>query len=330
MMNKLKCFLQLKGNFANAGKTTLLFLCPFLLFACNSKTTTDKHTDTLTSGLVSISVDESFEPIIKQEIIVFENSYPDANIIPIYTNEVEAINLLLKDSVRLAIATRTLTESEKKYLENRKFFAREVKLATDGIAIIINNQNKDSLITVTQLRKIMTGEVTEWKEIYPDSPLGKLKLIFDNTNSSTVRFAIDSICREKSLSENLFAQQTNAKVIEYISNHVNAIGVIGVSWVANKADTTRLSFLDNVTLMSVSEEKTATPQNSYKPYQAYLALHQYPLTRDVYAILTDPRNGLPSGFLSFMSSDIGQKVILKEGIVPATQVVRIVNVKEDF
>ena len=289
-----------------------------------------KETDTLTSGTIKISVDESFEPIIKQEIIVFENKFLDATIIPIYTNEVEAINLLLKDSVRLAITTRKLTEQEKQHIETRKMFAREVKLATDGIAIITNKQNKDTLITVSQLRKIMTGEVTQWNEIFPDSPLGNIELVFDNPNSSTVRFAIETICNGKPLSEKLFAQHTNPEVIEHVAQNKNAIGVIGVSWIGNKADSTRLSFLDNITLMSVSAEKTATSANSFKPFQYYLNSGDYPLTRDVFAISTDPKNGLPTGFVSFLTSDIGQKIILKEGLVPATQIIRIVNVKENF
>lgn len=63
--------------------------------------------------------------------------------------------------------------------------------------------------------------------------------------------------------------------------------------------------------------------NSFKPWQAYLALKEYPLIRDVYVILTDPRQGLASGFTGFLTSDRGQRIILKAGIVPATQPVRI-------
>ena len=84
-------------------------------------------TDTYSSGVISIAADESFEPIIQEEIDVFESLYPLAGIVPRYTTEVEAINLLLKDSVRLAIATRTLTEEEMNSFHSRKFFPREIK-----------------------------------------------------------------------------------------------------------------------------------------------------------------------------------------------------------
>jgi len=292
-----------------------------------------QNLSTVSSGKVTISVDESFEPIIAKEILVFENKYQEAEVSAIYTDEINAIDLLLKDSVQLAITTRKLTESEKKLLlENKKLFAREVKLATDGIAIITNLKNTDTLISVPQLQQIMTGEITKWNEIYPSSKLGNMVLVFDNTHSSTVRFAIDSICKGKSLSKNLYAQKTNEEVIEYVSKTPNAIGVIGVSWLGNKSDSLRLSFINNVKLMSINRVGTPNEYNTYQPFQAYLALQQYPLTRDVYAIITEPRNGLATGFLSFLCSHIGQLVILKEGIVPEYgQVnVRSVSIKEDY
>ena len=76
-------------------------------------------TDTTSSGVIEISADESFAPVLNQEIDVFENEYDQASIIPIYKSEVDAINLLLQDSVYLAITTRTLTEGENAALEQK-------------------------------------------------------------------------------------------------------------------------------------------------------------------------------------------------------------------
>jgi len=305
---------------------SLLFI--LFLFSCQNKSK-DGQTDTYTSGVISIAVDESFQPIIQEELDVFEAMFPLAGIVPHYTNEVDAINKLLKDSVRLAIATRPLSSNETKYLNSKKFFPEAIKLATDGIALIINNQNPDSLISVDDLKKILTGEAQNWKDIYPSSKLGKLQLVFDNPNSSTVRFAIDSICKGKPLSAALNAQKTNKEVINFVSKTPNAIGIIGVNWLANRKDTTNLSFKEGIRVMAVSGENIATSENSYKPYQAYLFYGYYPLSRNIYIILNDPRGALPSGLTSFLTSDRGQRIILKSGLVPATQPVRIVNIKDE-
>ena len=63
--------------------------------------------------------------------------------------------------------------------------------------------------------------------------------------------------------------------------------------------------------------------------EAYLYYGNYPLARPIYAILNDPRNGLPWGFTSFMTSDKGQRIILKSGLVPATQPIRVVHVNDE-
>ena len=305
--------------------TCLLFVLAFV--SCQTKNK-DKFTDTLTEGVIPITVDENLRPIIEEELDVFESLYPKAGIVPTYTDEVDAINLLLKDSVRLAIATRPLSVNEEASLVSKKFAPRSYKLATDGIALIINNRNSDSLITVSQIKKILTGKTFNWNEIYPRSKLGPILVVFDNKNSSTVRFAIDSICKGEPLSDKMSAQKTNLEVIDFVSKTPNAIGVIGVNWLGNRKDTTNLSFKSEIRVMAVTSENEATMINTYKPFQAYLFYGYYPLTRSIFIILNDPRSSLPSGLTTFLTSDKGQRIILKSGLVPATQPVRIVHIKD--
>jgi len=305
--------------------TCVLFV--LILVSCQNKVK-DKFTDTYNSGTIKIAVDENFQPIIQEEIDVFEAMNPKAGIKPQYTNEVDAMNLLLKDSVRVVIATRPLSDNEMKYFKSKTFYPHSYKFATDGIALIVNNHNSDSLITMGQIRKILTGEVTNWNELYPKSKLGKFQVVFDNKNSSTVRYAIDSICNGKPLSKNLFAQNTNTEVIKFVSKTPNSIGIIGVNWLGNEKDTTNLSFKPEIRVMAVTGDATATVANTYKPFQAYLFYGYYPLTRNIFVIVNDPRGSLPSGFTQFLTSERGQRIILKSGLVPATQPVRIVHVKD--
>lgn len=298
-----------------------------LLSACQGKPK-DGLTDTYTSGVIAIAADESFRPIVQEEIDVFEGMFPLAGIVPRYVTEVEAVNLLLKDSLRLAITSRRLTPEEMNSFHSRKFYPQEIKIATDGLALITHRGNRDTLITMKDIRRILTGDAKRWKDIYPDSRLEDIRLVFDHKNSSTVRFAVDSICKGASLSDRVKALKTNKEVIEYVARTPDAIGVIGVNWLSDKNDSTGLSFSKEVQVMSVSAADKATPENSFKPYQAYLFYGDYPLARSIYALLNDPRSALAWGFASFLSSDRGQRIILKSGLVPATQPVRVVNVKD--
>ena len=246
-----------------------------LVGACRSKTE-DNCIDTPTSGVIKIAVDESFQPVIDQEIGVFESIYTLAGIIPQYCSEVEAIDLLLKDSVRMAVTTRKLTSEERVTLENRKFFPKEIKIATDGIALIVNDQNQDSLISREEIQQIVSGEITSWKELGITSSPGKLQLVFDHPNSSTVRYVLDSLCPDRKLSDCLRAEKTNRRVIDYVAQNPEAMGVVGVSWLQNPEDSTNLSFLKQVKVLGVSRHRPAMSFNSFKPWQAYLALKEYP------------------------------------------------------
>lgn len=297
-------------------------------FSC-SREKKDKYTDTLTEGVISVAVDETFAPILQDEIAVFESVFPKAGIVPVFTTEGNAIELLLKDSVRMAITTRALSDKELKSLQARKFQPRLYRLASDAIALVVNKSNTDTLITVDQLRQILLGKVTNWNQIYPNSSLGKIVTVFDNANSSTVRYAIDSVCGGQPLATNLNAQSTNREVLEYVAKTPQAIGIVGVNWLANKVDTTNLSFNDIVKVMSVSNETVATIEGSYKPFQAYMFYDSYPLTRNIFIILNDPRSSLPTGFTSFLTSQRGQRIILKSGLLPATQPLRVVHVKDE-
>ena len=300
-----------------------------ILTSCGSKRSSGPS-DTPTSGTTIISVDETFQPIIDAEIAVFESIYPQAGIIVKYGDEISTFNLLLRDSVRAAIATRSLTLRERESFESRKLFPKETKIATDGIAIIVNRTNKDSLFSVQTLRNIFTGKITRWKELNPASTLGNIKVMFDHPQSSTVRFVIESVCKGDTLSAQLRSQLSNTDVVGYVAADPNALGIIGVSWVSNRRDTLCMGFLDHVKVAGISLESVATRYNSYQPYQAYIATGQYPLCRDVYVLLTEPRSGLASGFTSFLASDRGQRIILRSGIMPATQTVRLVNLRENL
>lgn len=300
-----------------------------VLASCNNKKSNSPD-DTPTSGVIAIASDDCFAPIMEEEIAVFESIYKEAGIVPYFSGETETINRLLHDSTRLAIASRPLTPQETAYMNNKKLFPNSIHIATDAIALIVNKQNTDSLLGIPVLKEILTGKIKEWRELTPDNRSGKIEVVFDHPNSGTVRYAIDSICGGESLAGNLHAMKENRQVINYVSQTPGALGIIGANWISNPLDTTCMSFSDNITVMAVSRYKKATVANSYKPYQAYIALNEYPMTRSVYLILSEPRMGLASGFMTFITSDRGQRIILKSGILPATQPVRLVNVRDQL
>ena len=288
-----------------------------LLWSCHNKPKNGR-TDTYSSGTMTFVSDESFSPIIEEAREVFEHTYPQATIKPIYTNELDGINMLMERKVWLTVASKRLRESQIKNLKDRKYVARCIPIAYDGLALIVNNENPDTCISIKDIKRVLTGEVTKWSEVYPNSKLGDFDVVFDNAKSSTVHFCIDSILGGKPISSpKVEAVKKSAEVINYVSAHKNAIGIIGSNWLNDARDSTNVTFKKNIRVVSVSRLDEATPMNSWKPYQFYIYNGNYPLVRTIYAICTDPRQGLPWGFCNFLQSPIGQKIFFKAGLLPA-------------
>jgi len=314
-------------------KALLVLVSALFLFAltgCKQSKEKDKYSsDTPTTGEISIAVDETYSPVINDVLPVFHSLYKFANIQVRYLPEVDALNLLLKDSVRLAIVSRPLSAKEMDYFHAKKFFPKIIPFAIDGIAVLVNPANPDTLFSVETIRKIMMGEITSWKQLNAKSPLGKVKVIFDNPKSSIVRFIVDSITKSGNLSSQLSSMQSNLDVVNFVSGNPDAIGLIGVSWVSNRNDPKSLSFLRKIKVAGISVSEPALPENSYQPYQAYIATGKYPFTRFLYAVLSEPRPGLGTGFATFLASDKGQRIIQKTGILPYTLPLRMVHIVDE-
>ena len=293
----------------------------FFLFSfgsCKKNKPKDKWDDTLYTGIIKVACDENFSYLMEAEIASFEaNSNYQATIFPVYSNESEVINMMLDDSVRLVLTTRKLNSLEQRTVKEKKMFVRENLIAYEGISLIINKANQDSLIGIPTLRKILLGEITEWSQINPESPLGTIRVIFDSNRSGTLRYIVDSIAKTTNLSSNLYAMQSSEELIEKVCQLPNAIGIVGYNIIINK-DNWRIPDLQNkLRLMRVGKEENANLQNTFYPFVGDIKSEDYPLWRAIYILLSDPRSGLSSGFSIFLANDIGQTVILKSGLFPA-------------
>ncbi|MFV0471914.1 MAG: PstS family phosphate ABC transporter substrate-binding protein [Paludibacteraceae bacterium] len=306
----------------------LTLLVSVFMLSCTKEKKDKNSENTLHSGYIKIAVDETMANVMRSETEVFEGLYP-AKIDVVYAPENDAVKMLLEDSVRLAVTARPLSAQELKYLRDKTFRPNSIRIAIDAVAVIIHPSNPDSIINVQNLKRILTGEVKNWNQIYPSSTLGNIQVVFDNTNSSIVRYIADSVCRDKPLSKNLNALNLNREVVEYISKTPNAMGLIGVSLISNEYDSISQDFNKKIQVMRVSTSEHPDRTNSVQPYQYYMYTMKYPLTRDIYILLNDPRGELPKGFTNFVAGDKGQRIILRAGLLPVTMPVNKVVINRE-
>jgi phosphate transport system substrate-binding protein len=154
----------------------------------------------------------------------------------------------------------------------------------------------------------------------------------------------DSLLNGRELGPNVYAQGSIPAVFETVQKNKNAIGVLGVSWITSdmsSADIDKTELAQSV--LSDDPVQGATLNNdvkvlklrrndevtAYKPYQQNIFDGTYPLFRQIYMITTGASGSLASGFYSFVTGDIGQKIIMKTGILPARTRIQVVQVGYD-
>jgi len=305
-------------------KQTIQILAILLVFAAceQPKDKSGKVLDTPTTGEITIMVDEGYRPIVESSIDVFDSIYKQAKINALYVSEGEAVSALLRDSVDVIVITRQLAADEMKFFESRGFKPKITPVAYDALAFILHPDNPNLVFTKQQMNDLLTGKITKWNQLDPKSPLGEIRLVFDHPLSGTVRYVKDSVIAGAALTPNATALKTNEEVINYVAKNKSALGVISANWISDTDDGGVQQFLKDIKLADIAE---APGKEGYGPYQAYLAKNWYPYKRTVYIINAQARNGLGLGFASYLAAD-GQRIVLKDGLLPANGVTRLIQV----
>ena len=295
----------------------LMLNLSFLLSSCGQKRAKDGRTDTPTSGTIKFASDESFNPIIEELLQTYQFRYPQTHLLPIYTDDNTGMKLILDQKVNLFFTSHALTKGEDAILRGKGPIPEVFPIGYDGIAFIVNRANNDSCMTVNDVKKILSGQIANWKQLNPKNNQGNIEVVFDNKASATLHYVVDSILGGKNIkSANIFAASNSKSVVDYVHKTPNAIGVIGSNWLNDHRDSTNTTFNKNITVVGLSKATIAQPGNSWQPYQAYLLDGRYPFVRTIYAIVADPHKALPWAFANFVTNPIGQKIIFKAGLLP--------------
>ena len=303
-----------KAMFKYSKIFTLGFVS-ILFVMCNKSDQSKKGQESILKGSATILVDETLTPIIEDQVAIFESKY-DAKIKIVSKSESELVVSLFKEKSGIAILTRNLTLNENKIFEQKKITPKITKFATDAIAFISNKSNNDTLIELKSIVEFMQGKQNS-----------KIKgLVFDNPNSSTVRYMNEIAKINAFPKERVYSFKTNEEVIKFVAENNGMIGVVGLNWLTQPMPAMQ-EYVDNVNILSV---KGGSNEKYYFPSQNNIAEGKYSLARDLYIINAQGYSGLGMGFASFVAGDIGQRIILKSGLLPVRVPGRRINIRNEI
>ena len=292
-----------------------------ILISCKPQQNMNATYDSPSHGTIHISVDESFKPVIDEQIRMYEISYPGTKIIAHYKPEADCLRDLFNDTLnRTVIITRGLTEKEDKYFKDSlHYFPAWNTVATDAIAVVINKESSDSLFTLKRLNDQLRGKINRNQTI-----------VFDGLNAtSTVRFIVDSVLKGQKFDTSVVkAAKTTNEVLNYIADNKNAIGLVGINWIGNPEDSSQVSRLKKVKIAYV--ECMVCDDTPYvKPMQQSIITRRYPLVRGLYYVNKENHVGLGTGFVNFLKNERGQLIFRRAYLGPVMDLdIRNVKINE--
>ena len=202
-----------------------------LLAGCGSKTTAPDNTNNdqpqqaALSGSVSTNGSTSMEKVIGalSEQFMADNSGVSVTYDP--TGSGAGIEAASNGSADIGLASRALKDEEK------AGGLTETVVALDGIAVIVNAGSKVEDLSVEQIAKIFTGEITDWSEVGGEA--GKISCIGREAGSGT-RDGFESITGTRDACKLDQELTSTGGVIEAVAGNPNAIGYASLSAVEGK------------------------------------------------------------------------------------------------
>lgn len=279
-----------------------------------------------TYGTNKIGVDATLQPAIEAEMFMFHSTYKNADLKPYFQPEVDIIKQFVADSFETVVLARDLNQSEIDFFKSKQIVPRITKIGKDGIAIILNKSNPDSLLSYEDVIKIFEGTITNWTQISKNNSLGEINLLFDAPNSSIATYFMQ-LTGKNSLPEKSFAaKEGNIEVIEKVSQSRSAMGMVGMAWLGELSNEA-WNKLNKQVRIAYIRPKGSIKDEYYKADQMNLSDSLYPFIRPVNIIECSGKTTLSTGFASFCFNEQGQRIMMKTGILPYNMPERKINLR---
>ena len=282
-----------------------------------------KQKENLKKGNGTILLDESYMPLFKTLLYTFQSTRPDADISLQYLPELKNVQLFLEDNELKILTIAGSKELSKKEYETITTTNKRIDtkiIGYDALILIANPSNRVEYLHESQIMQLLTTNDVNW----PNSK-NPISIVIDHqfsTNYHTIKTQIT----DKAFGNRVFQQAGTDSVIAYVNRNPNSIGIIGYNWLSDRKDPATIKRLKQVKILSVFNEQIGKP---VFPSQESIRNHQYPYIRPIRIINRGIRNGINTGFVNFILSEVGQLILDKSGLVPEIDPFRQVELKTE-
>jgi len=233
-------------------------------------------------------------PITQAALEAYMKAHPGVNISLSGGGSGEGIKGLIDRTADIATSSREIKAKEVELAKKKSVDPIAHTVAIDALIPIVHPRNKVDGLTIDQLSQIYQGKIRNWKEVGGDD----LQIVVVSRDSSSGTFETwgHLVLNNAKVSPRAQMQASNGAIVQAISKNRYAIGYIGMGYLNRSVKALTVNGVQ-------ASKKTALSK-------------EYPIARPLYMYTDGQPTGVVAGFINFVLSHAGQKLVAKEGFVP--------------
>ncbi|MFA5389475.1 MAG: phosphate ABC transporter substrate-binding protein [Candidatus Omnitrophota bacterium] len=219
------------------------------------------------------------------------------------------LSSLISGTCDIAISSRNIKEKEITLARQRGINPNEIKVALDGLAVVVSPANPVSEVTLAQLADIFTARITNWKELGGKDE--KIVLLSREVNSGTHVYFKEHVLRKNDpASREEFAPgalmlSSSQAIADEVAGNPAAIGYYGMGYISKNQKPLAIATDEN------SAYEAPTIEN--------VISNKYPISRPLFFYTNGAPESLVKKFIDFALSKEGQDIVIATDFVPAAK-----------
>jgi len=216
------------------------------------------------------------------------------------------LSSLISGTCDIAMSSRNIKEKEVDLARKNGIEPYEIKVALDGLAVVVNPKNPVSKLTIDQLGAIFTGKISNWEVVGGKN--APIVILSREVNSGTHVYFKEHVLRKNDPnSKEEFAPgalllSSSQAIADEVAQNPDAIGYYGMGYISSK----------HKPIMVAKDEKSEYEA----PTIENVVNGKYPISRPLFLYTNGQPQGPVEEFIDFVLSKEGQDIVLETDFVP--------------
>jgi phosphate transport system substrate-binding protein len=219
------------------------------------------------------------------------------------------LSSLISGSCDIAMSSRNIKEKEIGLANAKGINPNEIKVALDGLAVVVNPANTINSLTLDQLAGIFSGRISNWKEL--GGADAKIVVLSREVNSGTHVYFKEHVLRKndpaskEEFAPNALMLSSSQAIADEVASNPAAVGYYGMGYISSKHKAVHIAKAEGAEYIAPTIDNVINGS--------------YPISRPLLLYTNGAPAGLVKKFIDFALSKEGQDIVMKTDFVPVAK-----------